>query len=344
MSQATATRGGSPRAAFEEPIFVKYSPHHELPLSTVSSVGLHALVVGLLIVAGIIIARMNWNDHENPIPTDVVLAGGGGGNPQGADNGPGSGAVNPPERQEPPLADRQDHQPIDPVRREGLIEIKGDLLQLQGFEDPQSERLVEQGNQAVIDRWLRLQPQVRDQLKRALGKGKDGPGSGGGDGTGKGPGNGGKEGPGTGTADRMKRSLRWELVFNTRDGRDYKRQLKAFGAILAFADPDNPGGYLVIRDLDQERPQAKPEDIGQIDRIYWIDDGRASVESLSAALGLVKPPARFFVFFSRELEENLLKLELAYHGWKESDILETRFDVRKRGDTYEPVVVTQRRQ
>jgi hypothetical protein len=340
MSQATTTSSRSPRAAFEEPILVKYSAHHELPLSTVSSLGLHALVVGALIVVGIIIAKLSWNDREDPIPTDVVVAGGGGGNPQGFGEEPGSGALNPPES---PRDDPQGHQPPAPAPRPGLKNPEKDPITLPD-PDPQGERPVDVGNKAVFDRWQRVERDVRERLDRGLaGKDKDGPGKGGGDGTGTGPGSGGKEGPGTGTADRMKRSMRWELVFNTRDGRDYKRQLKAFGAILAFADPDNPGGYLVIRDLDQERPAARPEDIGRIERIFWIDDSPASVRSLSAAVGLAKPPTRFFVFFSEELEQKLLRLELAYHGWKESDIAETRFDVRKRGDTYEPVVVNQSR-
>jgi hypothetical protein len=323
---------------------VKYSPHHELPVSTVSSVGLHALLIGLLLIGGFIVAAMNSRSAEPMIPASAVTMqpeGGGGGNPQGAGPGRGEEAIPAPEPPEPGLPDPNDAHPIDPGRRAALEEVKQQVRKLPEFQDPDDRHLIEEGHEAV-QRWLSLDKDVREKLHRALaGKGKGGPGGGGGDGPGQGPGSGGKTGPGTDNGDRSRRPLRWVLIFNTRDGRDYKRQLQAFGAIVAIPDPKSPSNFLVIRDLDQERPQALPEDIGKIDRIYWIDDSPASVRSLSAALGLAQPPPRFFVFFSKELEEKLLKLELSYRGKKESDITETRFDVRKRGDTYEPIVVSQ---
>jgi hypothetical protein len=342
MSQtATPAR----RASFEEPILLKYSPHHELPVSTVSSVGLHALLIGLLLIGGFILATMNSRSAGGMIPTDTVAmepAGGGGGNPQGVGPGPGEEVIPAPEPPEPGLPDPSDPHPIDPGQRAKLEVAKNEVLQLQPFQEPDDRRLIEEGHEAV-QRWLRLDKDVREKLHRALAnKGKDGPGGRGGDRPGQGPGSGSKTGPGTGDGDRSRRPLRWVLVFNTRDGRDYKRQLQAFGAIVAIPDPNSPDGYLVIRDLDQQRPEARPEDIGKIDRIYWIDDTTASVQSLSGALGLAKPPPHFIVFFSKEFEEKLLKLELSYRGKKERDITETRFDVRKRGDTYEPIVVSQR--
>jgi hypothetical protein len=150
-------------------------------------------------------------------------------------------------------------------------------------------------------------------------------------------------GPGSGANDRVKRPLRWTLIFNTRDGHDYKAQLKAFGAILAVPDPTNADNYLVIRDLDQKPAQPKPEDISQIHRIYWVDDKPASVRSLATALG-IPPPRHFVVFFPQEFEDELLKLELSYRGKQENQIAETRFEVRRGrgGRAYDPVVVSQR--
>jgi HEAT repeat protein len=148
--------------------------------------------------------------------------------------------------------------------------------------------------------------------------------------------------PKNGAEDRAKRSKRWTVIFNTRDGNDYKNQLKAFGVILAIPDPKNAGGYLVIRDLDQRPVQPKPEDVAKIERIYWTEDQPASVQSLSRALGLIPLPAHFLVFFSPESEEKLLKLELSFRGKKEPEITETRFEVRRMGQSYEPIVVSQR--
>jgi len=56
----------------------------------------------------------------------------------------------------------------------------------------------------------------------------------------------------------------------------------------------------------------------------------------------VEPPSRFLVFFPGEFEEKLLRLEQGYRGKKENEIIETKFDIRRHGDTYEPVVIQQR--
>jgi hypothetical protein len=344
MPPTSKTPKRPPRTLFEEPILVKYSPHHELPLSSVSSLGIHALVIGLIIIVGIIIAKLNWNSEEKPIDADAVTmepVGGGGGNPDGVGKGPADGATTVP----PPPADALPDSNPTPSKtdRAKLDKVKKDVLTLPDFkDDPSSQRLIQDGGEAV-NRFLNLKKDVRAKLNESIaGKGQGGSGSGGGKGTGQGTGEGSGVGPGRGNAERIKRTLRWVLIFNTRDGRDYKRQLNAFGAILAIPDPNTPDGYLVIRDLHSDRPQAKPEDIAEIKRIFWIDDGAASVRSLAQALGLPQQPQQFIVFFSPEFEQKLVSLEKAYRGKEENEIIETRFDVRKRGDTYEPVVVSQR--
>ncbi len=341
MSQTTTSQR-SAGLPIDEPIMVRYSPHHEFPLSTVTSVGLHALVIALLVIAGIVIAKLNWGGDQPPLPTDAVALeeGGGGGHPQGFGKGPGDGSLGDPEAPDAPLPDPD--QPFDVAQpREKLQEARKEALQLPEFKDEEGQRLIEEGGQQV-DKILRLKSDVRKKLNAALaGKGEGGSGRGGGRGTGTGTGEGGGVGPGKGQAsDRAKRVLRWTLVFNTRDGNDYRRQLQAFGAIIAIPNPRNPDDYLVIRDLEHPTPQ--PEDISKIQRIYWIDDGAASIRSLSSVLGLSPPPPHFVVFFPAEFEEKLLKLELAYRGKKENEISETRFDVRRSGGTYEPVVISQR--
>jgi hypothetical protein len=342
MSQ-TATSKRPPKAPFEEPILVKYSPHHEFPLSTVSSIGLHALIIGLLIIAGIIIAKLNWNSQDNPLPSDAVAMeepqGGGGGNPDGMGNAPGDLALPPPDAADAPLPDPS--QPIV-VNREQLNAAKKEILTLPQFNDEEGKRLIEEGGKAV-NSWLSLKKDVRAKLQEGLaaGKGKGGSGSGGGEGTGQGTGTGSGVGSGTGHGDRSKRVLRWTLIFNTRDGRDYLGQLRAFGAILAIPDDKSPDGYLVIRDLSKPTPAA--EDISKIQRIYWIDDKAASVQSLASALSL-PAPSHFIVFFPQAFEQELLNMELSYRGKKEDQIVETRFEVRRgRGDrAYDPFVVSQR--
>jgi hypothetical protein len=344
MSVSANTKKRSSQGPFEEPILVKYSPHHEFPLSSVSSVAIHALVIGVLIIGGIILARLNWNTGDQPLPVDALSlepAGGGGGNPNAVGPGPGDGDL-PPPVENAPLPDPNE-KVVDPQKREHLEQAKKDVLSLPEFKDEESKRLIEDANKATTS-WLNLNKDVREKLQKGLlaGQGKGGSGSGGGEGTGTGTGKGGGVGPGTGSGERSKRLLRWVLIFNTRDGRDYVRQLDAFGAIVAFPDPRDPNNYLVVRDLRETPAQPKAEDISKIERIYWIDDGAASVRSLAGALGLAQTPPHFVVFFAREFEEKLLNLELRYRGKQENEISETRFDVRRSGNSYEPVVVSQR--
>jgi len=317
-----------------------------MPLSSVTSVALHALVIGLLIIGGIVIARLNWGADKGPVAVDARAmdepAGGGGGLPQGVGTGPGNGDFGDPEAPEAPIPDPNDHFEKSDKPREQLKEARQDALKLPEFKSEEDQRLIEQGGQEV-DKILRIKSDVRKKLNDAIaGKGQGGAGRGGGEGTGVGTGSGGGNGPGKGgDVDRSKRPLRWTLLFNTRDGNDYRNQLQDFGAIIAIPDPKDPNGYLVIRKLSPAPVEAVAEDISQIKRIYWFDDKPASVRSLSAALGIAVPP-HFAVFFPAEFEEKLLRLELGYRGKQENDITETRFEIRRMGGKYEPVVVSQR--
>jgi hypothetical protein len=338
MSQ-TATRQGPPEEAF----WVRYSPHHELPLSAATSTGLHLLVIGLLgLAAWFGISKLFPDDAPLPIVAVQLEEprGGGGGKPGGVGRAPGDGATG--EAIDVPLPDLDDPVVVDPVPREELKAAREELAKLPEYQHPDSQRLIEEANKQALS-ISRLIKDVRNQLNKGLaaGKGRDGPGTGGGEGSGVGQGTGPGIGEGTGTGKREQRVLRWTMIFNTRDGADYARQLEALGAILAVPDPGDPANYLVIRDLKTRPVQARSEDLGQIKRIYWIDDKPQSVRSLSNALGL-EVPVHIVAFFPEELERKLLQLELSYRGLKEEAIKETRFEVRSARGTYEPVVVSQR--
>jgi hypothetical protein len=139
---------------------------------------------------------------------------------------------------------------------------------------------------------------------------------------------------------REKRLLRWVMLFNTQNGEDYLKQLHGLGAILAVPEPK--GGYLVLRDLHKLPAKGTKENLTTIQRIFWIDNKPASVQSLSKALGLTFEPPHVVAFFPEKFEKGLLEKELKYHGWKEDDILETRFKVIRRGDRYAVEVTDQK--
>src|SRR5947208_2316746 len=84
-------QGKSGIAPPEEAFWIRYSPHHEMPLSGVSSFALHAYVIGILIIIGLGLIQIDKT--LKPIPLDAVRVnlGGGGGSKSGVGEGPGIG-------------------------------------------------------------------------------------------------------------------------------------------------------------------------------------------------------------------------------------------------------------
>src|SRR5438105_13711192 len=92
-SAATTNNQAQPRpkdpagpAPFEEPFWSRYSPHHEFPLSSATSVALHVLALVGLIVAGWFVANLL---EKSKLEVDTLTLAGGGGNRQGEGNAPG---------------------------------------------------------------------------------------------------------------------------------------------------------------------------------------------------------------------------------------------------------------
>jgi hypothetical protein len=319
----------------EERFWKRYSPHHEFPLSGVTSVALHGVIAALLVLA---IMNFAWRHNTEPLPMEEVVVAGGGGATDGVGDAPGnlappSGKENVPETTEPttPKPPKDANEPIKEA-----VAVAPDIPEL----DSKDERLISQAAEATKN-LAKVSRDTRDKLLQGLtrGKGEGGSGSGGGKGSGKGTGEGNASGPGKGNISaRQKRVLRWTMMFNTLSGDDYRKQLEALGAILGVPAE---GGYRVIRNL---KPPVKGEveDLAEIKRIFWVDDKPQSVASLSQALGLFPPPPHIVAFFPESLEAKLLQKEHEYRGRSEDDIKETRFEIVRRGGSYEPVVRDQR--
>ncbi|HTK75623.1 MAG TPA: hypothetical protein VL371_10230, partial [Gemmataceae bacterium] len=210
-------------------------------------------------------------------------------------------------------------------------------------DDPEAQRkiakIAERGTDA-LDRLNKLDKNLRDAL--AAGKGKGGPGDGGGRGPGSGPGDG--DGSGLGKLSQTaKRRLKWTISFSTAGGIDYLRQLNALGGILAIAvPPENEIKF--IKNVMHRPVKWEKDDLARLmrERIYWIDDKPDSVQQLATGLGLNFVPDRIGAFFPKELEELLLRKELAHQNKREEQIRETRFQVIMRGlRQYDIIVVHQ---
>jgi hypothetical protein len=325
----------------DERFWKRYSPHYELPISSGTSLAIHVLVLTLLVVGGVLATRLGLDSL--PPPAEGIVIAGGGGNPQGQGKGPGTGIVPSgkdvvePDKEPPKVAGTEQKAPevqkIEP-RPEAILPK----------ESSQTSRPIDDDAARVLGQLSDIGKSANDRIQGLIaGKGRGGSGEGGGKGRGKGTGEGDLEGPGRGKVEqRQKRQLRWTMIFNTVNGQDYLRQLNGLEAILAIPGPD--GQYQVIRDLMKRPVQMKVEDLASLDRIYWVDDKPQSVHSLAQALGLPRPPDHIAAFFPPKLERDLLDKELKYlrNKGSEDDILETKFQVSRKGDHYEPVVVDQK--
>jgi hypothetical protein len=318
----------------DERFWQRYSPNHELPVSSATSAAIHLLVLGILALGASTFASSN-----PPVSVDSIEVGGGSGG--GVSEGDEAGTRNRSTRHE----DVQGIQDSAALRRkskapESLHDVP--RVSKESSRDPDDRRLfnedVKMGEQLSV-----LGAQVRDRLNALQAKaarGSQGPGDGGAPGRGVGPGKGDGRGSGGTLSPRPERQKRWTMIFNIRDPEDYARQLQALGAILA-AEAGN-GEYFVIEDLSQRPAVAKRRDVSKIDRMFWVDDKPEVVEPLFRVLQYQPAPKYFVAFFPQELERELLRKELAHKNLPEDRIAETRFQIRRTATGYEAVVTEQR--
>lgn len=304
---------GQPMPVFlnQEPMYRKYSAHHELPLSLGSAVLLHLfLILGFAVLAAYGGCGL-WSYNPAPPEMDVVDAGGG-----------GEGDGSPPDAVEEPVVDSKptpQDKPPEPSKVEPVVSDKPP-------EQPPPER--PRGKPGDI--------------------GRGGPGTGGGLGSGTGPGIGSGVGPGVQSA-RARRMHRWKVVMPYGSSREYLNRLIELQAVVVVPRPD--GLYLFYRDLPSRnlKPTLENHDafVAFSRRlIHWTDDNPHSVAALADALRLDFKPQRVLVFFPVELERALADRELKYRGLTEEEIekrqLITIFRVRRVGSNYQIEIVDQR--
>jgi hypothetical protein len=318
----------------EERFWKHYSPHHEFPLSVVSSFFLHILAFGFigLILAG---ALMMFVPDKAPLPVESINVGGGGGNPNGVGNGPNTGVL--PHGEE--TAKQETEQPKfsseTPSEKLNKPEVaKAPLLDPKNTDKSRMIDLPDaSGALAAVGDKARA---IRDQI---AGRGQGGKGSGDGEGSGVGPGKGSGVGPGNSgriQTEREKRNERWAMKFEVSTGEEYLRQLADLGAILAVPAPGQQGKYVIYRDLNRRPVQGNVESLAGMNRIFWRDEKPRAMESLANAMGLDRIPDEIIAFFPVELESKLAKLEHGAYPGPEDNIQETLFRIVREGGHYEP--------
>jgi hypothetical protein len=324
----------------EERFWVRYSPHHEMPLSGVSSFAVHALALGLLVI-GYFLLPSPFKKHDQ-IPFEPVSIAGSSDNKGGPGVGPGAPGAMPEEN----LGNEKGKQPEKPEgTKQPLPNLPDATASLVPFKaDNGAVRPIQGGNEN-IDRFVQLDQQLKNSLRQGSNGSPDqrGPGTGGGRDRGNDKGVSPNPGPNRRdlSSPREKRMARWRIIFDRLQGEAWVRELDGIHAILAI--PTGNREYKVIRDLKKRPAMLLNEDVTKINRIYWF---ASQPEDLARTLGLKTIPPAVVVFIPEELEDQLFKLELSYKGRTEREIekgnYETEFKLQHLpGGKYEPYVISQ---
>jgi hypothetical protein len=331
-----AVKGPAPtkRPPLEEKNWKYYSRHHELPLSSISSITIHVLGIALLVVGGLLAAR--FGSSNDPLALDVATDPGGGGNPEGDPNS----AAPATSRAETASDVKESASSVKPKPEEEHATPKAESQPLPVPESDNGRRIAEESQKASAQAG-KAASEVEKALQQAgsggpPSKGKGGTGSGGGSGSGVGPGEGSGHDAGIMTK-RAERRRRWQLNFRVSGPVDHLNQFAALGAILAIPEPG--GGYRIFKELRARHPRGTHvDDLSGIDRIGFADQEPQTAAGLARELGM--PPTPFLLaFFPQKLEKKMLDMELQYRGTPEEDIREKMyFQVVPTGTGYDVVV------
>ncbi len=318
----------------------RYSPHFEMPISTIISISLHVFVVLLFALGLTAFAKRN---HRPPSVGCVAIVDGDGdgaapgfgddGRPSGAGSGIGGDSGTALESS---TASSNDNMPVSTTPAAQLdTDIEADDAPETDFSDVGSTVSAGSVTRGAQDAAKRL-AQGLNRAGRGTGSSGDGTGAGsGGDGTG-----GGGQGGGGGNAaqGRSARQARWILRFNTRTASDYIDQIKGLGATIAF--PGDGGTYTCLN-LNTKPPGKTTRKESDITEMFWMDQDPGSVQRVANELGMTARSGYFVTFLPQSLEDKLFKLELAYRGLSEDRIKSTDFEVVRTGGSYDVQVVAQ---
>ena len=314
-----------------------YSPHLELPISALTSIFVHVLMLAVLV--GLLLVAMQGPDTK-PVPIAMAE----GGMDESGFGSPGSaGGADKLASDKPAEVTPQDIAAL-PLNKP-LPDVKEDLTKAIAIDDPSAVVPLTDEKAAAFGAL------DEDLQKKLLEFGKRGSGQGSGSATGAGQGTGpsGQEGVGiggTGTDSTRSRTIRWTLQFQTASGRDYLNQLKSLGAVVLVPVPPGNKQMYIFRNLDNPVPGTiltEPEWQELSKQIRFSDIKRESVVGVGQALNLDFTPDVFWAFFPKGVEEELARLEQSYRGLRTEQIAETKFKVTMRSGRYEFAVAEQRR-
>lgn len=342
----------------------KYSQHHELPLAGATSIFVHAVVMGILAVGGVL-AAMRWHDEKRQPPAmDVVQMEGtlGGGSPESGDGnpmgGPGKtevGAIANQKDVPPPPSNLPEIKPLPMVQSAELTpmpmgDMPDDTEVISALKKLTEDLNAEEKKQEVKKT---VEPPKMPGL--VYGKKEGTAVANAGNGLGNGPGTGtGKKGgapgfgDGTGTGFPGGKQITKQDVFAQRwrfdltgDGKEHANKLAAIGVTLAIPSPRNE--ILVIKDLKRRPVIAKNEPIREYkDAVKWYNQRPESIRPLAKELQLSFAPSMVVMLLPKDREEKMAAEEARFaqeQGRPLNQIRATWFDFQLKDGVYEPVAI-----
>lgn len=346
----------------DERFWRRYSERHELPLAGATSIFAHALVLGVLILAGILMAS-RWHDERRQPPSmDVVLmeGAGGGGSPDAGDGGVGGPPGGKTEigseikkDSPPPSGEFADLKAIPKVvvaeaAPNVVAETPDDTETIAALQRLTEDLDAEKKKNAAKDP---VEPPKMPGVNYSKNAGKVGLNAGGtgvgGTGTGKKGGAPGV-GDGTGTGFANGRPLAKQDIFAQRwrfdltgDGKEHAAKLAAIGVTLAI--PGKNGEILVVRDLKRRPALAKSEKLRDFkDAVKWYNQRPESILGLAKELQLNFVPNMVVMLLPKDREEKMAAEEARFaqeQGRPLQAIRATWFDFQLRDGAYEPVAI-----
>jgi hypothetical protein len=328
----------------DEKFWQRYSPHHELPVSGMTSLFLHGAVIGVFLIVGVLVG-MRWHGEAGKPPSmDVVMLEGGGDGSEGL-----GGPAGLPGDDEAALTELTPRDPAAPA----LPKIDSPMLQLENAPSvelalPSSEIRPETKDLFTdIERLAKEAAAAAPKAAKAPSGTGNPKGVGGKGGLGNAPGPGkGKKGLGTGFGG-LGGKLTKAQIFARRWGfdlsgtaKDHADKLAIVGIHLAVVDARGDAWF--IRDLTRRPAEIyKADPRIFMDAVYWENKEAKSIFGLARELNLPFVPQKLLMLLPKEREQSMANAEALYakeHGRDFDRIISTEFDFRLRGNTYEPVV------
>jgi hypothetical protein len=366
MATAEKTPPTKPLLPPDERFWKRYSPHHEFPLASTTSVFLHGLVIGILAVGGVAFFLHDNDDGTGPVRSDVVspadpsVFGGPEGAPAGEPGLPGDkltempggppgapdlGPVPDGSSSELPEIASIPSASLDPLPSESIFDTPDNL----------STKFDALGKKLDPAKSPGAAPSSKKPGSGGTGNptGRDGKNGPGGSGTGtKRPGPGGDGRPGHRKATEQEiKAARWrfELAGSPKEHAD---KLDKSGVIVAVPDPKARNldiktvPLLLITDMKRRPVTLKAGALEDYrDSVKWSNREPASIRGLAQELQLGFEPAYIVLLLPKDRELKMADLERRFaesRGVNVAFVQETVFEFQQVNGVYEPHVTRQK--